>query len=303
MKKFGLILPVAAAAVMSSCGGGSIPKADLKEPVDTLCYAIGMQYSNGLKEHFTEATGLDSIYIDEWLKGLASAVASTDKKEEAYAAGMAAGMQIKNQIGKGLTQELYGNDSTKTIPLANVVAGFASTINGNSALDAEKLQEMIPTLINSIKSVEMEKKYGDYKKENEAFMAKIAKKAGVKKLKDGIYYEVVTEGNGEKPSEDATVKINYEGKTIDGKVFDTTKEDDKEEPRSLNLRQVIPGWRTAVSSMPVGSKWIVYIPQDQGYGPQEMGDIKPFSALTFTIELIEVSKEDNAPMGMPIQVQ
>ena len=108
-------------------------------------------------------------------------------------------------------------------------------------------------------------------------MANIAKKAGIKKLANGVYYEVIKEGNGEIPADTSRVEVNYEGKLINDTVFDSSYE--RKSPATFRCNQV-----------PVGSTWMVYIPQDQAYAEREAGQIKPFSALKFKIELLSIKK-------------
>ena len=90
------------------------------------------------------------------------------------------------------------------------------------------------------------------------------------------------------PKDTSLVKVNYEGRTIDGKVFDSSYT--RKQPLELRANQVIKGWTDALVHMPVGSVWEVYIPQELAYGEREQGDIKPFSALIFKIELISAGK-------------
>lgn len=85
------------------------------------------------------------------------------------------------------------------------------------------------------------------------------------------------------------VKVQYEGKTIDGKVFDSSYK--RGEPVSLRANQVIKGWTEALVHMPVGSVWEVYIPQNLAYGEREQGQIKPFSVLIFKIELVSLGEK------------
>ena len=123
-------------------------------------------------------------------------------------------------------------------------------------------------------------------------MAENAKKEGVVTLPSGLQYKVITMGEGEKPLKDQTVEVKYEGKMIDGTVFDSSY---KRNPPTSKFRcdQVIKGWTEALQLMPVGSKWELYIPQELAYGERQAGQIKPFSALIFTVELmgIEASKD------------
>ena len=85
------------------------------------------------------------------------------------------------------------------------------------------------------------------------------------------------------------VKVNYEGKTIDGKVFDSSFK--RGQAVDLRANQVIKGWTEALVHMPVGSVWEVYIPQNLAYGEREQGQIKPFSVLIFKIELVSLGEK------------
>ncbi len=95
---------------------------------------------------------------------------------------------------------------------------------------------------------------------------------------------MLTEGKGALPTDSSKVEVKYEGKLIDGTVFDSNY--DREQPFVVDLRapRVIEGWTEILKLMPAGSKWEVTIPQELAYGAQDMGQIKPFSTLIFTIE-------------------
>ena len=113
-----------AAATFVACGN-STPKADLKTDVDTMSYAMGMSQTQGLKEFMVERMGVDTAYMDDFIKGLNDgANAGDDKKKAAYYAGIQIGQQISNQMVKGINHEVFGDDSTKTISLKNFMAGF-----------------------------------------------------------------------------------------------------------------------------------------------------------------------------------
>lgn len=295
MKKLTLAACVAiAAAVFTSCGNGT-PKASLKNDVDTLSYAIGMAQSDGVKNYLVEGLGIDSAYIDQFMKGVnEGATAGDDKAKAAYYAGIQIGQQIGTQMVKGLNYELFGNDSTQTVSLKNILAGFVAGATGKKQLmTIDVARATAEKKMHEIKAAEMEKQYGEYKRQNEKFLADNAKKEGVVTLPSGVQYKVITEGKGAIPTETATVKVNYEGKTIDGKVFDSNAKSGK--PVEMRANQVIKGWTDALVHMPVGSKWEVYIPQALAYGERAQGEaIKPFSTLIFTIELVEAT-ENNAP--------
>lgn len=109
-------------------------------------------------------------------------------------------------------------------------------------------------------------------------------------MPDGLQYKVLKAGNGPKPTADQTVEVKYEGKTIDGNVFDATEKHGGKGTDSFRCDQVIKGWTEALTQMPVGSKWEVYIPQNLAYGEREAGQIKPYSTLIFTIELVGIEQ-------------
>ena len=290
MKKISVIAAVVLAAIMVSCGNGT-PKANLKDDVDTLSYAFGMSRTQGIKEYLAQREGVDTTYIKEFVKGLIEGSnAGDDKKKTAYYAGLRIGQAISQQLVKGLNYELYGEDSTQTVSLKNMLAGFIDgTLDKSSLMSMDEAINVTEAKMQSIKAVQMEKKYGENKKACEEFMKKIAKKEGVKSLENGVYYEVITEGTGEIPADTSRVKINYEGKLINDTIFDSSYQ--RGEPTTFRCNQLIHGWRTALTHMPVGSTWMVYIPQEEAYGERELGDmIKPFSCLIFKIELVDIEK-------------
>ena len=290
MKKFSVMAAMAiVAAGMVSCGK-STPRADLKSDVDTLSYAIGMAQTQGLKEYLVERMDVDTTYMKEFIKGLnEGANAGDDKKKAAYYAGIQIGQQISNIMMKNINREIFGNDSTKTISLKNFMAGFVSGVTGkNGLMTPEQAGTTTQTKMQEIKAKEMMKQYGPNKEKGEKFLAENAKKEGVKTLPSGVQYKVIKEGSGSIPADTSKVKVNYEGRTIDGKVFDSSYK--RNQPLTLRCNQTIKGWTDAMVHMPVGSVWEGYIPQDLAYGEREQGDIKPFSVLIFKIELLGIEK-------------
>ncbi|MBQ9236760.1 MAG: FKBP-type peptidyl-prolyl cis-trans isomerase [Prevotella sp.] len=286
MKKFAFAACVAiAAAAFTSCGNGT-PKANLKDEVDTLSYAIGMAQSDGLKQYLSERMGVDTAYIDDFIKGLnEGATAGDDKKKAAYYAGIQIGQQLGGQMLQGINYEVFGNDSTQSISLKNLLAGFvAGVTEKDQKMTLLQARATTDQKIQEIKSKAMEKQWGAYKKQNEDWLAKNSKAEGVITLPSGVQYKVITEGKGAVPADTSMVKVNYEGKTIDGKVFDSNNSG-----AEFRCNQVIKGWTEALTKMPVGSKWEVYIPASLAYGERQQGEvIKPYSTLIFTIELLGV---------------
>ena len=278
-----------AAGSMISCGN-STPKADLKNDVDTMSYAMGLSQTQGLKEYLAQME-IDTTNMDAFVKGLNDgANAGDDKKKAAYFAGINIGQQISNRMIKGINYEIYGKDSTKSISLKNFMAGFVTGATGKKGLmSVEQAGQLAQMKMQAIKAKNMEKTYGANKTAGEKFLAANAKKPGVKTLPSGVQYKVIKEGNGAMPKDTSLVTGHYEGRTIDGKVFDSSYK--RNQPTDMRANQVIKGWTEALVHMPAGSIWEVYIPQELAYGEREAGEIKPFSALIFKIELISVDKK------------
>jgi FKBP-type peptidyl-prolyl cis-trans isomerase len=290
MKKLTFVAALAiAAATMTSCGN-STPKADLKTDVDSMSYAMGYSQTQGLKEFMVGRMNVDTTYMDEFVKGVNDgANAGDDKKKTAYYAGIQIGQQISNMMIKGINKEVFGDDSTKTISMKNFMAGFiAGTTGKKGIMTMTQAQQMAQMKMMAIKAKNMEKQYGANKAAGEKFLAANKTKAGVKTLPSGVQYKVIKEGNGPMPKDTSMVKVQYEGKTIDGKVFDSSYK--RGQPVDLRANQVIKGWTEALVHMPVGSVWEVYIPQSLAYGDREQGPIKPFSTLIFKIELVGINK-------------
>ena len=277
-----------AAGSMISCGN-STPKADLKNDVDTMSYAMGLSQTQGLKEYLAQME-IDTTNMDAFVKGLNDgANAGDDKKKAAYFAGINIGQQISNRMIKGINYEIYGKDSTKSISLKNFMAGFVTGATGKKGLmSVEQAGQLAQMKMQAIKAKNMEKTYGANKTAGEKFLAANAKKPGVKTLPSGVQYKVIKEGNGAMPKDTSLVTVHYEGRTIDGKVFESSYKNGQ--PVEIQPKQFIKGWTEALTHMPAGSIWEVYIPQNLGYGERQAGDIKPFSTLIFKIELISVGK-------------
>ena len=289
MKKVSIFMAIAAAASLASCTAQA-PKANLKTDIDSLSYSIGMAQTQGLKGYLTGRLDVDTAYMAEFIKGLNEGANKTSKKDIAYMAGLQIGQQISNQMMKGINQELFAGDSTKTISKDNFMAGFiAGTLEKGGVMTMEAAQEYTRTAMETIKAKAMEEKYADNKAAGEKFLAENKTKDGVKTTASGLQYKVITEGKGEIPADTCKVKVNYKGTLIDGTEFDSSYK--RNEPSTFRANQVIKGWTEALTMMPVGSKWELYIPQELAYGSRESGQIKPFSTLIFEVELVGIEKD------------
>lgn len=142
----------------------------------------------------------------------------------------------------------------------------------------EEAQTFMQTQMDAVKAKAMEKKYADNKAAGEKFLAENKTKEGVVTTPSGLQYKIITKGTGEIPADSSKVKVNYKGTLIDGTEFDSSYK--RKEPATFRANQVIKGWTEALTMMPVGSKWELYIPQELAYGARETGgQIKPFSTL------------------------
>ena len=288
MKKISIIMAIAVATGLASCTAQA-PKANLKSEIDSLSYSIGMSQTQGLKDYLVGRLDVDTTYMAEFIKGLTEGANKTSKKDIAYMAGLQIGQQISNQMMKGINQELFAGDSTKTISKDNFLAGFiAGTLNKGGKMTMEEAQQYAQGNMERIKAKAMEEKYAENKVAGEKFLATNKAKEGVKTTPSGLQYRVITEGKGEIPADTCKVKVNYKGTLIDGTEFDSSYK--RNEPTTFRANQVIKGWTEALTMMPVGSKWEVVIPQELAYGARESGQIPPFSTLIFEVELVSIEK-------------
>ena len=161
-------------------------------------------------------------------------------------------------------------------------------------MTVDSASQMARRLMEQVKEDALLEKYGDNKKAGEDFIAaqkKLAKKkkSGITVLPSGLMYKVLVKGDGPVAKTTDKVKVNYEGRLIDGTVFDSTEKHGGE-PATFAPNQVIKGWTEALTLMPVGSKWQLYIPQELAYGSRDAGEIKPFSALIFDVEVLGIEE-------------
>lgn len=167
-----------------------------------------------------------------------------------------------------------------------VTKALADQKAGKAALNDMQVQMCIMNHMQAIKS----KTAGPNKKAGEAFLAENKKRPGVKTTASGLQYEIIDAGTGPIATAADEVRVHYVGTLIDGKEFDSSIK--RGQPITFPVTGVIAGWTEALQLMPQGSKWKLYIPSELAYGDNGAGpDIKPGSALIFTVELQEVIKK------------
>ncbi len=284
---------IATGALMASCTQS--PKADLKTDVDTLSYAIGMARTEGLDQYLSQQ-GVDSTQMADFMKGFLEGSRKIDGKDNAYIIGLQIGQMVGKQWVEGFNRQLFDGDSLKTVSRENMLAGFVAGVTKNyKVMHKDSCEFAVQNLMQSVRNDYLTEKYADNKAAGEEYLAQNKDKEGVVTTPSGLQYKVITEGKGAIPGEKDQVKVNYRGTLIDGTEFDSSaKRKDKDGnpmPASLRVNQVIKGWSEALQMMPVGSKWELAIPYDLAYGNRESGAlIKPFSALLFEVELVEIGK-------------
>ena len=287
MKKGTVIMMLAAAAGLASCSSQG-PKANMKSDVDTLSYMLGMTNSQGLMDYATGRLGVDSAYVADFIKGIEQGTTVEDAKQKAYLAGMQIGLQISGDMFDAINNQVFRGDSVNKLNKENFLAGFISAVKEKGLVSADSARMYVQERTEAINEKALAEKYADYKKQNEDFLAENKGKEGVKTTPSGLQYKVITEGKGEVPADTSRVKVHYKGTLIDGTQFDSSY--DRKEPTTFRANQVIKGWTEALTMMPVGSKWELYIPQELAYGSREAGNIKPFSTLIFEVELLSIEK-------------
>ena len=288
MKKLLIIAAMAMTAFMSSCTAQG-QYGNMKSDIDTLSYAIGVSRVDGLSDYLL-SQGVDSTLMVDFLKGFDEGIDKVDdKKFTARRVGMQVAQMLNGWI-PSLNENLFGSDSTMTINRNLYVKGFLDAIAKKTELmDLVKAQAYSNEKMKEVKDRVLEKNYGENRIAGEQFLAENKTKEGVVTTESGLQYKVITMGTGEKPTANSQVKVNYRGTLIDGTEFDSSYA--RNEPATFRANQVITGWKEALQLMPVGSKWLLYIPQDLAYGSREAGDvIKPFSTLIFEVELLEIVK-------------
>lgn len=188
-------------------------------------------------------------------------------------------------------------DNATDISLDAYFQGFRDAYLGNQPVFTEEEIKKILMDYQKRKEAEYAKQIEAVAKKNlaigEEYLAKNAKNKGVKTTKSGLQYQILQEGNGKKPTAQDTVKVHYEGKLIDGTIFDSSYK--RGEPTKLPLENVIDGWKEGLQMMNVGAKYRLVVPAHLGYGEAGMNDIEPNSILIFEVELLEILPKKSHP--------
>lgn len=299
MKKIILILAAALVCTGAMAKANKTSKKSKKqtapvEVVDTInindfSFHMGRANTQGLETYLVQRMGLDTRYMSDFLEGFdAGQMTEADKRQKARLAGMEIRQQVENQIIPQINHQI--NDSIDLINNAEFVRGFHTGIAGTEVegISMDSTLMLVQKNMDYYRTAQMERKYGANRKAGEEFLKQNAKRKEVKTTASGLQYEVLTAGTGEVPVLSSRVKVNYQGTLIDGTEFDSSYK--RGQPATFGCGQVIKGWTEALTMMPVGSKWKLYIPQELAYGERESGKIPPYSALIFEVELLEIEE-------------
>ena len=205
----------------------------------------------------------------------------TQNEKTSYAIGIDIGGNIKNS-GIDIVFDAFKD-------------GFLDALKGNNKLSPEEMQACYTdiqekmTAAQNQMNAEQSQQSEVEKEKGRQFLATNKMREGVHETASGLQYEVIVMGNGAKPTATDQVKVHYTGKTLEGQVFDSSVE--RGEPIVFGLNQVIRGWTEGVQLMPIGSKFMLYIPSDLAYGDRGAGNaIKPGATLIFEVELLDIIK-------------
>ena len=301
MKKI-IILALALVAGASLYPADAAKKKDKKQPAtpvvepvqlttssDSVSYAAGMNATNGLLPYLIQQQGVDTAYIADFIRGFQEvAQAGADPKMKAYAAGLGIATQVRDRLLPDMVKEF--TDSPDSIIADLFYRGFTDALQKDTTVFTQTdADAFFGKKQRADKAAKEEKLYGPNRDAGEAFLAENAKKEGVTTTRSGLQYKVLVKGEGEVPQKTDKVQVHYEGRLIDGTVFDASKKHG-DKPLEFRADQVIAGWTEALTMMPVGSKWQLYIPYKLAYGNRNQGQIKPYSTLIFDVELVGIVK-------------
>ena len=283
MKKMIMIalVLVASASLFTASAANKKEKKTKVTPVtlasvsDSLSYASGVYATRGLIPFIQQSYKVDTAYMADFIRGYEEAISKANTPQgTAYITGMQIAQMVAQRILPGTREELK---STKdSIDAAMFSRGFVAALANDTTIFTEK-------------------KAGEYKKEalagaGEKFLVENAKKPGVKVLPSGLQYKVIKAGQGEVPKATDEVEVIYEGRLIDATSKHGGSKTDK-----FRAGNLIKGWTEALTTMPVGSKWQLYIPYELAYGERQAGQIPPYSTLVFDLELVSIVKPEVTP--------
>ncbi|MBR6885113.1 MAG: FKBP-type peptidyl-prolyl cis-trans isomerase [Prevotella sp.] len=279
-----IILIALTIMVSASFYTASAQKVTLTTPSDSLSYAAGASMTDGLMTFLKQQYDMDEAYLDDFLSSFEEAMKSgVDGKKKAYSAGIQIAAMVKERMLPSISNDLQGSDYTIQEEL--FTKGFMASLKKDSTVFGQDPKPYFNTRMGAVVNAKKEA----VRKAGEQFLSENSKKAGVQVTPSGLQYKILTKGKGKVPTKDDQVIVKYEGRLIDGTVFDSSYKR-AEQTNKFRPTDVIKGWTEALTMMPVGSKWELYVPQELAYGARETGNIPAYSALIFIVELVGIEK-------------
>jgi FKBP-type peptidyl-prolyl cis-trans isomerase FkpA len=209
----------------------------------------------------------------------------TDADNYNYALGASVGFYIKENLD-------HQEEAEMEVQRETVIAAFAETLRGDGRMDQEEAEELVMELQQQVMQQRQEVVGGRSMREGQAYQEENAAREGVEVTDSGLQYEVLREGDGERPSETDVVEVHYEGRLVNGDVFDSSYE--RGEPAVFPLNRVIAGWTEGVQLMREGAQYRFVIPAELAYGDRDVGGaIPPNSTLIFEVELLSIVDEED----------
>ena len=258
------------------------PKVTLLQPVpaDSFSYAMGVAQSASLRQYLLMREGVDSAYLNDAVCGLmAKYNEKAVKGKVAYAAGLKVGQMNATSVIPSLNKMATGKADSAYIDRDLFVKGLGQGV----------LKQ--PTSISEEQALAIIERQTAYIRQRDSidnadFLSKNKRVPGVITSKSGLQYKILKEGTGATPSDTSQVEVNYEGRLIDGTVFDSSYK--RGQSATFGCNQVIKGWTEALTMMKEGDVWELYIPYNLAYGERGNQSIPPYATLIFKVELIKV---------------
>jgi len=193
--------------------------------------------------------------------------------------------RVSYGIGRQLGDQLRDNPPPG-VSIDAVLAGLTDAFAGQPSRVDQAAMAASFKVIRERMQAEAQARADAAAGEGRAYLVENAKREGVITLPSGLQYEVLTAGEGAKPTREDSVRTHYHGTLIDGSVFDSSYA--RGEPAEFPVGGVIAGWTEALQLMGTGSKWRLHVPSELAYGGQAAGSIPPHSVLVFDVELLDI---------------
>lgn len=271
-------------------GAAARAKVELATPSDSLSYAAGMVRTEGLLPFLQQSFGVDTAYMDDFIRGYEEAWAKGfGERMKAYYAGEQIALMMTQRILPVVKEEFEGRSDSINEAILN--QGFVASLRKDASVMADSVAV---AYFDAAFKRAVDDRNNANKKAGADFLAANKAQPGVVELPSGLQYKVLVKGDGPLPKATDEVKVKYEGRLVDGTVFDSSSHQ-KDGTATLRVDRLIKGWTEALTLMPVGSKWQLYIPYDLAYGDRKAGKIEPYSALVFDLELVGIVTPEAKP--------